>query len=313
MIFTPICELLGIALPILQGGMAYISDECLAAAVSEAGGLGILSAADGNAEALSRRIDALREKTQKPFGVNVMLRSENIAALADVIAQKHVPIVTTGAGDPSVYMPQWKAAGCKVIPVVASSTMAKWMQRCGADAVIAEGGESGGHIGEMHTMALIPQVCDAVSIPVIAAGGIADGRGMAAALMLGAVGVQMGTRFLAAKECNICEIYKQKVLQAGDRATIVTGSTLGHPVRSLKTMFSRQYAKAERNGADAEALESMAKGSLLAALQGDGQQGCFLAGEAVGMVNAEASAKEIMEELIKQAESCFHGGTAWVK
>lgn len=240
MIKTPICDMLGIKHPILQGGMAHISDAVLAAAVSNAGGLGIISAASGDVEKIEKEIDKCKELTDKPFGVNIMLMGENIDEIATLLAKKRVAAVTTGAGNPEKYIPMWKEANTKVIPVVASSALAKLVARSGADAVIAEGTESGGHVGEMATMALVPQVADAVDIPVIAAGGIGDGRGIVASLALGAVGVQVGTRFLLASECNISRTYKDKLLKAGDTATIVTGRRLGHPVRSIKTALWRE-------------------------------------------------------------------------
>lgn len=314
MLHTPICEMLGITYPILQGGMAHISDAHLAASVSNGGGLGIISAASGNVGWLSEQIDTARRLTDKPFGVNIMLMGENIGEIASLIAEKKVSVVTTGAGNPEKYVPMWKEAGVKVVPVVASSAMAKLVERSGADAVIAEGGESGGHVGEMTTMALVPQVCDSVSIPVIAAGGIADGRGMAAALMLGSCGVQIGTRFLVAHECNISRAYKDKILKANDTATIVTGRRLGHPVRSLKTPFSRGYQKAEYTSISDDELEMMAVGSLRAAVvDGDSKKGCFLAGQISGLVNKEQSASEIIEEIVSEAENIWNGAKKWVK
>lgn len=314
MLNTPICEMLGIKYPILQGGMAHISDAKLAAAVSNGGGLGIISAANGNVDWLSEQIDEIRKLTDKPFGVNIMLMGQNIDDIAKLIAEKKVPVVTTGAGNPEKYIPMWRDAGVKVIPVVASSALAKLVERGGADAVIAEGGESGGHVGEMTTMALVPQVCDSVNIPVIAAGGIADGRGMAAALMLGSIGVQIGTRFLSALECNISREYKDKLLKANDTATIVTGRRLGHPVRSLKSPFSRNYAKAEYTDISDNDLEQMAVGSLRAAVvDGDKQKGCFLAGQISGMVNKEQNASEIIEDIVKEAEIILNGAKKWVK
>lgn len=314
MINTPVCEMLGIDVPIFQGGMAHISDAVLAAAVSNAGGLGIISAANGDINYISGEIDKIRTLTDKPFGVNVMLQGNNIDEIAKLLAEKKVPVITTGAGTPEKYMPLWKEAGIKVIPVVPSSSIAKLVERCGADAVIAEGGESGGHVGDMTTMALVPQVCDAVSIPVIAAGGIADGRGMAAAFMLGAVGVQIGTRFLSANECSISTVYKEKVLKAKDTSTIVTGKRLGHPVRSIKSPFSREYAKAEYSNISDEELENMAVGSLRAAVvDGDEKKGCFLAGQISGLVNKEQSSKEIIEEIITDTENILNGAKQWVK
>lgn len=314
MIVSPICELLGIRYPLFQGGMAHISDAALAAAVSESGGLGILSAAAGDPQWLAEQIDLIREKTDKPFGVNLMLRGERVAEMAKVIADKKVPVVTTGAGNPGAYVPMWKEAGVKVIPVVASVALAKLMERAGATAIIAEGGESGGHVGELTTMALIPQVCDAVSIPVIAAGGIGDGRGMAAAMMLGACGVQVGTRFLLATECAIPQVYKDKLIKANDISTIVTGKRLGHPVRSLKTKFSREYAKLEYTSIPDEELEQLAVGTLRAAVRdGDEKRGCFLAGQIAGMLQKEQSAAEIIEDIISGAECHLKRGITWVK
>lgn len=314
MIYTPICEMLGIKYPILQGGMAHISDAYLAAAVSNAGGLGIISAASGNVSYVEEQIDTALSLTDKPFGVNIMLMSENVSELADLVAKKRVSVVTTGAGNPEKYISMWKDAGVKVIPVVASSALAKLCCRSGADAVIAEGGESGGHIGELSTMALIPQVKDAVDVPVIAAGGIADGRGLAASFMLGASGVQIGTRFLSAYECNIHPVYKEKVLKASDTSTIVTGRRLGHPVRSLKTPFSRNYAKEEYSSMSNEDLEKLAVGSLrYAVADGDSKKGCFLAGQIAGLVNKEESASDIITAIVSEAENILIGATKWVK
>ena len=304
-----LCELLGTRYPLMQGGMAHISDARLAAAVSNGGGLGIISAAAGDPEKLAAEIDLARTLTDKPFGVNIMLRSNNIAALAAVIAEKKVAVVTTGAGSPAEFIPMWRAAGVKVIPVISTVAMALLMQKAGADAVVAEGTESGGHVGEMTTMALVPQVCDAVEIPVVAAGGIADGRGFAAAIMLGACGVQIGTRFLAATECSIHPEYKARLLKAKDTSTVVTGKRLGHPVRSLKSPFSRAYAKAEYTDISDEDLEAMAVGTLRAAVvDGDAKRGCFLAGQISGLVNKEQPAAEIIEEIMAGAKAllCNH-------
>lgn len=314
MIYSPLCEMLGIKYPIFQGGMAHISDAELAAAVSEAGGLGIISAASGDLGYIEKQIDKCRSLTDKPFGVNVMLRGENIFEIAEFLARKKVNVVTTGAGNPEKYVKMWKEAGIKVIPVVPSTSLAKLAQRAGADAVIAEGGESGGHVGDLTTMALVPQVCDAVSIPVIAAGGIADGRGIAASFMLGAVGVQLGTRFLVSKECNISRAYKDKVLKANDTSTIVTGKRLGHPVRSIKSPFSRAYQKAEYTDISDEELELMAVGTLRAAVvDGDEKKGCFLAGQISGLVNKEESVKDVIAECFTQAEQIFNEVKKWVK
>lgn len=314
MITTPISEMFGIKYPLIQGGMAHISDAKLAAAVSNGGGIGLISAANGNLKWIEEQIDMAFDLTDKPFGVNIMLMGENIDEIAALVARKKVALVTTGAGNPEKYIPMWKEAGIKVFPVVPSVALAKLVERSGADGVIPEGGESGGHVGDMTTMALIPQVCDAVSIPVVAAGGIADGRGVAAAFMLGAQGVQLGTRFLAATECSISRTYKDKVLKANDTSTIVTGKRLGHPVRSLKSPFSRAYAKAEYTSISDEELENMAVGSLRAAVvDGDEKKGCFLAGQIAGMVNKEQSAGEMIEEIFSRAESILNGGAKWVK
>lgn len=314
MIYTTICELLGVQYPILQGGMAHVSDGRLAAAVSNAGGVGIISAMSRDAAYLKEQIALARSLTDKPFGVNVMLMSPYVEEVAACLAEERVAVVTTGAGNPGKYMDAWRRAGICVIPVVASVAMAKLVERAGASAVIAEGGESGGHVGDLTTMALVPQVCDAVRIPVIAAGGIGDGRGVAAAFMLGACGVQLGTRFLVAKECGIHPNYKNKVLKAGDISTIVTGKRLGHPVRSLKTPFSRAYTKAEYSSMPDDELEQMAVGALrLAAVEGDEKNGCFLAGQIAGMVHKEQSAQEIITELFEEAEKILNGAGQWIR
>ncbi len=314
MIYTPICEMLGIKYPISQGGMAHIADSTLAAAVSNAGGLGIITAMSGSTDNLRREIAVAKSKTDKPFGVNVMLMSPNADEVADILAEEKIAVVTTGAGDPSKYMEKWKAAGIKVIPVVASVAMAKLVERAGASAIIAEGGESGGHVGDTSTMALVPQVCDAVSVPVIAAGGIADGRGIAAAFMLGAAGVQVGTRFLLADECSVHENYKAKLLKATDISTIVTGKRLGHPVRSLKTPFSKNYAKAEYSTISDDDLENLAVGALrLAVKDGDEKKGCFLAGQIAGMLHKKQPAAEMITEMFSEAESILNGAKKWVK
>ena len=313
MIRTPLCDMVGIRYPIFQGGMAHVSDAGLAAAVSEAGGLGIISAMSRDGAYVRDQIRRAREMTKKPIGANVMLMSPYVEDVADVIAEEKVEVVTTGAGDPSRCMERWLAAGCRVIPVVASSGLAKMMERQGACAVIAEGGESGGHIGEMATMPLVPQVIDAVSIPVIAAGGIGDGRGLAASLMLGAVGVQMGTRFLTAAECPVHPHYKELVLKAGDISTIVTGRRLGHPVRSLKTPYSRRYAKAEYTDIDDETLEQMGVGALRkGAVEGDEKDGCYLAGQIAGLVKKEQTAAEILQEVCAEAEAILAGAAKYI-
>jgi len=312
---TSICELLGIKYPIFQGAMAWISDATLAAAVSNADGLGIIAAGNAPAEYVAEQIAKAKTLTSKPFGVNIMLMSPHAEAIAEVVARETVAVVTTGAGNPSKYMKLWTDAGIKVIPVIPSTGLAKMAQRNGATAVVAEGGESGGHIGELTTMALVPQVCDAVDIPVIAAGGIADGRGIAAALMLGAAGVQIGTRFLVAEECGVHQNYKDKVIAAKDIDTIATGKRLGHPVRSLKTAFSRDlFAKEYDSSVTNEELEAHGAGALkLAAVDGDIKNGCFMAGQVSGMIEKEQSAKDIVEELMRDTELILNGAAAWVK
>lgn len=259
---TRVTELLGIEYPIIQGGMAWVAENHLASAVSEAGGLGLIGGANAPAEVVRNYIRKVKEVTDKPFGVNVMLMSPYAADVAKVVVEEGVKVVTTGAGDPSKYMDMWKNAGVKVIPVVASVALAKRMERYGADAVVAEGCESGGHIGEATTMTLVPQVVDAVSVPVIAAGGIADGRGIAAAFMLGAEAVQMGTRFLVAKECTVHQNYKDRVLKAKDIDSTVTGRTHGHPVRCLRNQMTREYLKLENEGKSFEELEYLTLGTL---------------------------------------------------
>ena len=314
MIRTPICDLLGIEYPIFQGGMAWISDGKLAAAVSNGGGLGIISAMNANAEYLKKQIDLARSLTDKPFGVNIMLMSPFADEVAKLVAEEKVAVVTTGAGNPSRYMPMWLEAGIKVIPVVASVAMARLVTKAGAAAIIAEGGESGGHVGDLTTMVLVPQVVDATTLPVLAAGGIGDGRGIAAAFQLGAVGVQVGTRFLVAEECGVHPNYKKKVLKANDIATMVTGKRLGHPVRSLRTNFARNYAKAEYGGMDDEALEALGSGALRkAVVEGDLEEGCFLSGQVAAMVNKIQPAAEIVREVIEGAEPVLKGATQWVK
>ena len=314
MIRSEICDLLGIEYPVFQGGMAWIADGKLAAAVSNGGGLGIIAAGNAPGEYVKEQIKKARELTEKPIGVNIMLMSPFADEVAKVVTEEKVDVVTTGAGNPSKYINEWKAVGIKVIPVVASVAMAKLMTRLGASAVIAEGGESGGHVGELTTMVLVPQVCDATDLPVIAAGGIADGRGVAAAFMLGACGVQMGTRFLSAEECTIHPEYKQKILKAGDLCTMVTGKRLGHPVRSLRTPFAREYSKAEYGGMPDDELEALGAGALRRAVQeGDSEKGCFLAGQIAAMVKKEQPAAEIIKEVMEQAEPVLLGASKWVK
>ena len=315
MIKTPICDLLGIEYPVFQGGMAWIADASLAAAVSNGGGLGIISAMNANGEWLRGQIREAKKLTDKPFGVNIMLMSPFADEVAKVVVEEGVPVVTTGAGNPAKYMPAWLEAGIQVIPVIPSTGIGKRVAGQGAAAVIAEGGESGGHIGELTTMALVPQVCDAVDIPVIAAGGIADGRGFAAAIMLGAVGVQMGTRFLVAHECNVHPNYKKKILEAGDIDTASTGRRLGHPVRSLKTPFTREYMKKEYDpNVSNEELEGLGAGALRkAAVEGDEKAGCFLAGQIASMVTKEQPAAEIITDVCTQAEEILKGACKWVR
>ena len=299
-----ICNILGIQYPIFQGGMAWIADGTLAAAVSEAGGLGLVSSVNYGPEAVRAEIRKARSLTGKPFGVNIMLASPDAGAVASIVVEEGVKIVTTGAGSPAKYMDMWKAAGIKVIPVVPSVAYALKMQDLGATAIVAEGAESGGHIGDTHTMALIPQIVDAVDIPVIAAGGIFDGRGAAAAFMLGACGVQVGTRFLMAKECNIHPTYKERLIKATDIGTMVTGRSLQDAVRGLKTPFAKEFAKMEADPAVTDdEVRAFGTGSLRKAVfEGDLARGSFLAGEVAGMCVKEESAQEIVEDIILGAE-----------
>lgn len=314
MIRSAICDMLGITYPVFQGGMAWIADGKLAAAVSGGGGLGIIAAGNAPGDYVREQIRIARSLTEKPIGVNIMLMSPFADDVAQVVVEESVPVVTTGAGNPSKYMKAWKEADIRVIPVVASVAMAKLMTRLGASALIAEGGESGGHVGELTTMVLVPQICDATTLPVIAAGGIADGRGVAAAFMLGACGVQMGTRFLSAYECTIHPNYKEKILKATDLCTMVTGKRLGHPVRSLRTQFAREYAKREYGAMDDAQLEAFGTGALRRAVQeGDNERGCFLSGQVASMVKKEQSAAEIVKEVMEQAEPILRRAPEWVK
>lgn len=300
---TRITEMLGIEYPIIQGGMAWVAESHLAAAVSAAGGLGLIGGANAPGEVIRDYVRKVKEATDKPFGVNVMLMSPYADEVAKVVVEEGVKVVTTGAGTPEKYMEMWKAAGIKVIPVVASVALARRMERYGADAVVAEGTESGGHIGEATTMTLVPQVADAVSIPVIAAGGIADGRGIAAAFMLGAEAVQMGTRFLVAKECIVHQNYKDRVLNAKDIDSAVTGRSHGHPVRCLRNQMTRAYIKMENEGKSFEELEYLTLGALRKAVQdGDVTNGTVMAGQIAGMVNKEQTCKEMIDEMMAQAE-----------
>lgn len=306
---TKLTRLLGIRYPVIQGGMAWIADASLASAVSNAGGLGIISAMNAGADFVREEIRKCRAMTNKPFGVNIMLLSPHVEEVAQMVAEEKVPVVTTGAGNPLRFVKLWKEAGTRILPVVASTALAKMVERAGVDAVIAEGGESGGHVGDLTTMALVPQVVDAVHIPVVAAGGIGDGRGVVAAFALGACGVQMGTRFLVAKECTVSDAYKKKVLAAKDISTMVTGRRLGHPVRAIKNSYMNAYAKleADSNVPDEE-LEKFGVGSLRkAAKDGNAEEGCFLAGQIAGMVSREQTAAEIVSEVMEQAEAMMEG------
>ena len=298
-----VCNILGSKYPIIQGGMAWIADASLAAAVSNAGGVGIIT---GTApiEWIRDEIRKAKELTDKPFGVNIMLMSPHADEVAKLVCDEKVKFVTTGAGSPGKYMEMWKENGVKVIPVVASVALAKRMEKLGADAIIAEGTESGGHVGQLTTMALVPQVVDAVDIPVLAAGGIADGRGVVASFALGAEGVQIGTRFLVAKECTVHENYKNKVIKAKDIDTEVTGRTTGHPVRVLRNKLSRQFKKLESEGASVEELEKLGTGSLpKAAKDGDTDFGSVMAGQIAGLVNKEQTAEEIISEIVNETDT----------
>lgn len=296
---TQITELLGIEYPVIQGGMAWVADAQLAANVSKAGGIGFIGAANAPAEWVREQIHIARQITDKPFGVNVMLLSPHADEVAAVVAEEKVAAVTTGAGNPAKYMEMWKNSGIRVIPVVASVALARMMEKCGADAVVAEGMESGGHIGEQTTMSLVPQVVDAVPIPVIAAGGIGDGRGMAAAFMLGAQAVQIGTRFIVAKECNVHQAYKDRVIQARDIDSEVTGRSTGHPVRSLRNQMTRKYQALEKEGAGFEELELLTLGALRkAVVDGDVKNGTVMAGQIAGLIKKEQTCSEIIKELI---------------
>ena len=301
-----ITELLNIKYPIIQGGMAWIADASLAVGVSEAGGLGIISGV-GPTEVVRAQIRKAKELTDKPFGVNVMLMQDNADEIAHLVCDEKVPVVTTGAGSPGKYIEMWKSHGIKVIPGVPSVAIAKRMEKFGADAVIAEGMESGGHIGQTTTMSLVPQVVDAVNIPVIAAGGIGDGRGIAASFMLGAVGVQMGTRFLVSNECNVHKNYKEKVLKAKDIETEVTGTSTSHPVRVLRNKLTREYIKIEKSNSNSEKLESLTRGALRkAVIEGDTENGSVMAGQIAGLVKKEQSCKEIIEELMTEFDKCIN-------
>lgn len=305
---TKVTKLLGIKYPIIQGGMAWVAEYHLAAAVSGAGGLGLIGAASAPAEWVREQIHKTRELTDAPFGVNIMLMSPHAAEVAKVVAEERVKVVTTGAGNPETHMEMWKDAGIKVIPVVASVALAKRMERCGADAVVAEGCESGGHIGESTTMTLVPQVVDEVGIPVIAAGGIADARGIAAAFMLGASGVQMGTRFVVTDEAQVHENYKERILKAKDIDTKVTGRTTGHPVRALRNTMTGRYLELEKAGAPFEELEMLTLGGLRrAVVDGDVKNGSVMAGQIAGLVKERMSCQELIQKLVKETDVLLKG------
>jgi len=303
MFHTKFCEMIGIDYPIIQGAMAWIADGNLAAAVANAGGLGIIAAGNAPTDYVREEIRKAKKITSKPFGVNIMLLSENADEIAQLVCEEEVKVVTTGAGNPGKYMEIWKQHGIKVIPVVASTALAKRMEKAGADAIIAEGCEAGGHIGELTTMALLPQVVDSVNIPVIGAGGIGDGRGVAAVFMLGAAGVQVGTRFLVADECTVHENYKEKVIAAKDIDSVVTGRCTGHPVRVLRNQLSRKYTALEKENAPLEEIEKLGAGALRkAAREGDMVGGSVMAGQIAGLISKRGSCKEIIEEMFTEAE-----------
>lgn len=303
---TRVTELLGIEYPVIQGGMAWVADANLAAHVSKAGGIGFIGAANAPAEWVREQIREARKITDKPVGVNVMLLSEHVEKVAQVVAEEKVAAVTTGAGNPAKYMKLWKDAGIKVIPVIASVALARMMERAGADALVAEGMESGGHIGEQTTMTLVPQVVDAVNIPVIAAGGIGDGRGVLAGFMLGAEAVQLGTRFVVAKESTVSTEYKQRILAAKDIDSVVTGRSTGHPVRSLRNQMTREYLNLEKKNTSFEELEHLTLGALRkAVVEGDVKMGTVMAGQIAGMIKKEQTCEEIINELMHEAEEVY--------
>ncbi|WP_035293002.1 enoyl-[acyl-carrier-protein] reductase FabK [Clostridium sp. KNHs214] len=303
MFHTKFCEIINVKYPIIQGAMAWIADGTLAAAVANAGGLGIIAAGNAPTDYVREEIRMAKKLTNKPFGVNIMLLSENADEIAQLVCEEGVKVVTTGAGNPGKYMDMWKQHDIKVIPVVASTALAKRMEKAGADAIIAEGCEAGGHIGELTTMALLPQVVDSVNIPVIGAGGIGDGRGLAAAFMLGAEGVQVGTRFLVADECTVHENYKEKVIAAKDIDSVVTGRSTGHPVRVLRNQLSRKYTALEKENAALEEIEKLGAGALRkAAREGDMVGGSVMAGQIAGLICKRGSCKEIVQEMFNDAE-----------
>lgn len=310
MIETKITKLLGIKYPVFQGGMAWVSTPCLVAAVSNAGGLGVLGSGSMSGDIARAQIRQIKSLTDKPFGVNIMLMMESSKEVIDVCIDEKVPVVTTGAGNPGAYVPRFKEAGIKVIPVVSSVALAKRLERLGVDALIAEGHESGGHVGEITTMVIVPQVADAVSIPVIAAGGIGDGRGVLAAFALGAEAVQIGTRFILAKECEVHQNYKNAVLNAKDRDTVQTGITLGHPVRVIRNKLTKEYLNREFNGASADELEELGRGRLrMAVVDGDAATGSIMAGQISGMLKQEETAEEIMQNLVESYRTAFENIT----
>lgn len=311
---TSICDILGIKYPILQGGMAWVATAELAAAVSNAGGLGIIGAGNAPGEFVRNEIRKAKKLTDKPFGVNIMLLSPFVDEVIDIVYEERVPVITTGAGNPGKYIARFKEIGTKVIPVVPAVALARKMEQEGVDAVIAEGTESGGHIGELTTMALVPQVVDAVNIPVIAAGGIADGRGVVSALALGAQGVQLGTIFVCATECTAHENYKQAIIKAGDRGTVVTGRVTGHPVRILKNKLAREFEKLEKANAGAEEYEKLGVGKLRAAVvEGDADYGSVMAGQISGLVKDIRPAKDIIEKIMAEAHEVLGKVTALAK
>ena len=313
MISTNICSLLNIKYPIFQGAMAQISDAGLAAAVSEAGGLGIIASGNNTAEALRKEIKKIKELTDKPFGVNVMLLSPHAEEVCNLVIEENVAVIITGAGNPGKYMKLWKEAGAKVIPVVPSVAFAKHLEKAGADAIICEGTEAGGHVGEITTMCLTPQIVDAVKIPVIAAGGVGDGRGIAAVFSLGAQGVQIGTRFLLANECSVHRNYKDKVKKANDTDTAVTGRKTGHPVRVLKNKLVTQFKELEKNNATLEEMEQLGRGRLYkAAIEGDVDYGSVMTGQIAGIVNKEQSCEEIITEMFDEAEKIMIGLSSYI-
>jgi enoyl-[acyl-carrier protein] reductase II len=308
MLKTAICDLFGIEHPIIQGGMAYLGTAELVSAVSNAGGLGIIGAGNSEPDWVRRQIRLTRQLTDKPFGVNIMLLSPFVARVVDVVLEEKVAVVTTGAGNPGPYIPRFKEAGIKVMPVLASVTLAKRLEGAGVEAVVAEGMESGGHIGQVTTMALVPQVVDGVQIPVVAAGGIGDGRGLVAALVLGAQGVQIGTRFVCSEECIAHPGYKEKIVQAGERSTVVSGQSTGHPMRCLPNRLTRQFAEMEKSGASKEELESLGMNKYYqGVIEGDLEGGTLLAGQIAGLIKEIKPVKVIMDEIMAEAEAIIAG------